>query len=408
MATDQRHLSEIFKTEYSNLVAVLCNYYGLSDLQLAEDIVSETFVRAMKTWSHKGVPDAPQAWLRKVAQNLFVEHFRRQKVFDEKIVPDIKIGLSATEPFEITTRLIEDSQLRMMFVLCDPALNKEAQVCMALRILCGFSIEEIALALLSNKEAINKKLYRAKKVIQQKKRFETELSPTEYQQRLDGVLRILYLLFNEGYYSSVNEQSIRFDICWEAMRLVLFLSRQDVFPKPATHALLALMCFHASRLEARIDGEHGDMLYDHQDKTRWNRELIAKGEQYLALASTGKVATKYHLEAAIAYWHTVENDEKWEHILQLYNRLLRVEYSPVIAMNRTYALAKANSVEEALEQAHQLNLPNNHYYYCLLAELYRMQHQLDQERMCLHKALLLARKKNEVALIKAKIAQNAT
>lgn len=164
---DNKQLSEIFKAEYSNLVAVLCHYYGLNDIQLAEDIVSETFVSAMKTWSHNGIPKAPKAWLRKVAQNKLTDHYRRNKTYQENVIPQIDLQTEAqydrNDSINITDEIIEDSQLRMIFVVCDPELNKAAQLGIALRILCGFNIEEIAKALFSNKEAINKKLYRAKK-----------------------------------------------------------------------------------------------------------------------------------------------------------------------------------------------------------------------------------------------------
>ena len=166
---DNKLLSDIFKSEYSNLIAVLSSYYGLKDLELAEDIVSDTFLRAMKTWSHKGIPEYPKAWLRKVAQNLMLEHFRRKKTFEEKITPELEARTQQIGEIEITDKIIEDSQLHMMFVLCDNELNKESQICIALRILCGFSIEEIVKALLSHKETINKKLYRAKKTIRKKK-----------------------------------------------------------------------------------------------------------------------------------------------------------------------------------------------------------------------------------------------
>jgi RNA polymerase sigma factor (sigma-70 family) len=396
-------LSEIFKSEYSNLIAVLSNFYGVSDLQLAEDIVADTFVKALKSWSHNGIPEYPKAWLRKVAQNLLIEHYRRKKIYDEKITPELGSGTEQVTRIEITEKIIEDSQLHMIFVLCDPELRNDAQLCIALRILCGFNIEEIAKALLSNKEAINKKLYRAKQVIKERKRLETNLTPEEYTKRLDNVLRVIYLLFNEGYYSSAQEENIRYDICWEAMRLSIFLSEHTLFPRQKVFALIALMCFHASRLEARTSGENGDLLYDEQDRNLWNQDLITKGKQYLKRAAIGNVLSKYHLEATIAFWHTHEADGKWERILQLYNKLLTIEYSPVIAMNRTYALAKANSVVEAITEAHKLDLKDNYHYLCLLAELYRMNGAIDQEIRYLNQALPMARKENEKQLIQRKL-----
>lgn len=400
---DNKQLSDIFKSEYSNLIAVLSKYYGLADLQLAEDIVSETFLKAMKAWSHKGIPEYPKAWLRKVAQNLLIEHFRREKVYNTKLKPELAAGSQQINEIEITDQIIEDSQLHMIFVLCDPEFNKESQLCVALRILCGFSIEEIARALLSNKETINKKIYRAKKVIKERNQIVANLTAKELTPRLDNVLRVIYLIFNEGYYSSVNEENIRQEMCWEAMRLGLFLSKQKIFPQHKIYALVALMCFHASRLDARASGEKGDLLYHQQDKSKWNKELMQKGLNYLKLSADGNHISKYHLEAAIAYWHTQEAKGKWNHILSLYNRLLTIEYSPIIAMNRTYALALANSVEEAIQEAHKLELNGNHHYYCLLAELYRMNGNAIKEAECLNVAIGLANKENERELLKGKL-----
>ncbi len=400
---DNQQLSEIFKAEYSNLIAVLSNFYGLNDLQLAEDIVSDTFLKAMKAWSHKGIPQYPKAWLRKVAQNQLNEHYRRKKIYNEKIAPELGAKAQQTEAIEITDKIIEDSQLQMIFVLCDPELKKESQLCLALRVLCGFSIEEIAKALLSNKENINKKLYRAKKAIKDKGRIEMSLTSKDYIFRLDSVLRVLYLLFNEGYYSSVNEANIRHDICWEAMRLCLFLSRQKDFPKQKIYALIALMCFHASRLNARTSGENGDLLYHEQDKKKWDKGLIEKGEKYLTFSSAGNIVSKYHIEAAIAYWHTLEDQKKWDHILQLYNKLLTIEYSPIIALNRTYALAQATSVDQAIQEAYKLDLKKNHHFFCMLAEFFRMSNKIDKEIEYLHKALEFVNKENEKKLILKKL-----
>ncbi len=399
-------LSEIFKTEYSNLIAILCHYYGVDDIQSAEDIVSDTFLQAMKSWSQKGIPDNPKAWLRKVAVNKLTDQQRRNKTFQEKVLINSKTTSTQNSIFEITEDIIEDSQLRMIFVICDPDLNKEAQIALALRILCGFNIEEIAKALLSNKESINKKLYRAKKTIKEKNQLNTSLTKDAYLKRLDIVLRVIYLLFNEGYYSSKKEENIRQDLCWEAMRLCIFLSNQTPFTQKKSYALIALMCFHASRLNARsIEGSE-DLLYNEQDKSKWDKALIEKGKKYLHDASQGKIVSKYHLEAAIAYWHTVEevNEQiKWENILQLYNKLLTLEYSPIIAMNRTYALAKANSVKEAIIEAQKLNLQENHLFYCLLAELFKMDGNRTDEKKHLQIALKFAKKENERQLINRKI-----
>ncbi len=400
---DNQKLSEIFKTEYSNLIAVLSNYYGVNDLQLAEDLVSETFVRAMRSWSHKGIPQYPRAWLRKVAQNLYLEGVRRQKTFDDRISKDLHEAHEAFDTIEITEKLIEDSQLRMIFVLCDPRLNRESQLCITLRILCGFSTEEISKALISNKESVNKKLYRAKKVLKSQLSLQDELTKEDYHERLDNVLRVIYLLFNEGYYSSTIEEEIRHDLCWEAMRLGVFLSNQQHFQVAHVQALVSLMCFHASRFKARLSSESGNLLYDEQDKSLWDQALIKKGLEYLNNASRDEQVSKYHVEATIAFWHTREDEGKWEQILMLYNKLLTIEYSPIIAMNRSYALAKAQSPHLAIEATLKLDLAGNVHYCCLMAELYKMADDSQQEVLYLNKALKLAKKENQKTLIQRKL-----
>jgi RNA polymerase sigma-70 factor (ECF subfamily) len=190
--------------------------------------------------------------------------------------------------------------------------------------------------------------------------------------RLAAVLTTLYLLFNEGYYSLSQNISLRKDLCLEAMRLTYLLTENELTKRPEVHALLALMCFHSSRFEARIGKGGESILYEEQDTSLWDKELILRGQHYLNLASTGNSISKYHLEAAIAYWHTIKTDghEKWENILQLYNQLLIIEYSPAAALNRTYAYAKTYGKPSAIIEAEKLNLAPNYLYHCLLGYLY--------------------------------------
>ena len=278
---------------------------------------------------------------------------------------------------DLSEKNITDSQLQMLFALCHPSIPRESQIGLALRILCGFGIEEIATAFLTNKETINKRLARAKEKLRAEKVKIVPiaigiLSKEEIDDRLQVVLTTLYLLFNEGYYSESHDTILREDLCAEAMRLTDLLIGNEQTDQPDVNALFSLICFHSSRFKARKN-EQGEMiLYDDQDETLWDKELIAKGTYYLQKASRGNKISKYHLEATIAYWNTQKADtkEKWENILQLYNRLLQLEYSPVAALNRTFALSKANGKQEAISEAEKLNLANNHFYFALLGELY--------------------------------------
>jgi RNA polymerase sigma-70 factor (ECF subfamily) len=292
----------------------------------------------------------------------------------------------------------------MMFAICHPAISPEAQIGLSLRILCGFGIEEIAEAFLTNRETINKRLYRAREKLREDHVGIELPSPAEIEQRLETVLTTIYLLFSEGYYSTSQNQTIRKDFCVEAMRLCYLLVENEFTNKPQVNALLSLMCFQASRLDARIN-ENGELiLYDDQDTGLWNAELISKGMYFLNHAASGNKLTKYHLEATIAYWSTQKNDtkEKWENVLQLYNRLLQVEYSPIAALNRTFALAKANGKQAAITEAEKLKLTDNHFYFTLLGELYT---GIDDKkaRQNLQKALALAKTQTDKQAIQKKI-----
>ena len=260
----------------------------------------------------------------------------------------------------------------MLFAICNPVIATEAQIGLSLRILCGFGIEEIANAFLTNKETINKRLFRAKEKLRLENIQIEFPGETEIDKRLETVLMTLYLLFNEGYYSESNDTILREDLCLEAMRLTYLLVENEQTNKPIVNALFSLMCFHSSRFEARKNENGEIILYQDQDETLWNQDLIFKGVYYLHQSSQGNTFSKYHLEANIAYWHTIKADtkEKWENILQLYNRLLQLEYSPIAALNRTYALSKANGKAQAIKEAEKLKLTGNQFYFALLGELY--------------------------------------
>jgi predicted RNA polymerase sigma factor len=274
---------------------------------------------------------------------------------------------------DLSNKNITDSQLQMLFAICHPSISTEAQIGLALRILCGFGIDEIANAFLTNKETINKRLFRAREKLRLEKVQIEFPSEAEIDRRSGTVLTTLYLLFNEGYYSESQNTILREDLCLEAMRLTYLLIENEQTNKPVVNALLSLMCFHASRFEARKNENGEIVLYQNQDETFWNDELITRGIYFLKQASQGNIISKYHLEASIAYWHTIKADtkEKWETILQLYNHLLQIQYSPIAALNRTYALSKANGKPVAIIEAEKLQLTNNHYYYTLLGELYK-------------------------------------
>ena len=370
----QELIPHLFRSEYRKIVSVLCRRFGFDQMEIAEDIASDTFLTAMQTWTYNGTPANLTAWLYNVAKNKAKNHLQRSSTFETKIMPRIVVEASLDEvnDIDLSPKGISDSQLQMMFAICHPSIAPEAQIGLSLRILCGFGIDEIAEAFLSNKETINKRLYRAKEKLRDEKIKIAFPGPSEIEGRLENVLTTIYLLFSEGYYSVSQNQTLRQDLCLEAMRLCTMLAENKSTSKPRVNALLALMYFHASRFEARINKNGELILYDDQDTSLWNTELIAKGAWYLKCAAQGTDLSKYHLEASIAWWNTQKADtwEKWENVLQLYNKLLQIEYSPVAALNRTYALSKANGKAGAIIEAEKLNLADNQFYFALLGELY--------------------------------------
>lgn len=397
--SDSELIPHLFRTEYSKIIAVLCRRFGIERIGMAEDIAGETFLTATQSWGLNGVPPNPVAWLYNVAKNKARTLLQRDHVFDRKIAAELRDRpvdadgyVQPGEEIDLSPQHINDSQLQMMFCICHPSISAEAQIGLSLRILCGFGIEEIADAFLTSKETINKRLFRAKEKLREEKIQIGLPGPSEIGERLEGVLATIYLLFNEGYYSLSQDKKVRKDLCLEAMRLCTMLVENNSIDSPSAAALLALMCFHASRFEAR-QNESGEMiLYEEQDTSLWNTDLISKGGYFLRRAASGDRLSRYHLEAGIAYWHTQGGDtkEKWENILQLYNHLLQMEYSPVAALNRTYALSRADGKEVAIAEAEKLPMEGNPFYHALLGELYC---GIDDPKAVLHfgKALALAR-----------------
>lgn len=390
---DQELLPYLFRTEYRKIIAVLCQLFGIAHIETAEDIVSDTFLSATELWSEQGLPPNPVAWLYTVAKRKTLNHIKRDALFAKKISPEIRnASQDITEmDIDLSDQSIHDSQLAMIFTVCNPGIPEESQVALALNLLCGFGAQEIADAFLTNKDVIYKRLQRAKDKLKADHIAITAPSAEAVRGRLDTVLTTLYLLFSEGYYSTSQDTILRKDLCLEAMRLTYLLASHAPTAVPPVHALLSLMCFHASRFEARADQQGEMILYEDQDTNLWDQELIARGTYYLNQGATGHVLTKYHLEAGIAYWHTHKADsrEKWEQILHLYDQLVLMEPSPIAALNRIFALAKVMGNAAAIEAAALLPLQDNHFYYALLGHLYT---PLDRTQAMVHfrRALSLA------------------
>ena len=397
-------ISNLFRSEFSKIVSVLSNLFGIDHIEIAEDIASETFLTAMETWPYNGIPKNPSAWLLEVAKNKAKNHFTRNGIFRDKIAKQLQENGIEELSIDLSDKNIADSQLQMLFAVCHPTISDKSQICLALRILCGFGIDEIADAFLTNKETVNKRIHRAKEKLRSEN-IPMEIPSNDHMvSRLDSVLRTIYLLFNEGYYSESSSTLIRKELCLEAMNLNYLLLQNSRTNTHFSNSLMSLMCFHSSRLEARLTDSGEIILYQDQDEKIWNTELVEKGFYYLQQASKWETVSKYYLEASIAYWHTVKKDskEKWESIFKLYNILLKIDYTPIADLNRIFALSKIEGNESALTEAEKLQLEDNHFYHLLLGELYKGLDE-NKEKDAFDKALQLCKTETERKFIRQKM-----
>jgi RNA polymerase sigma factor (sigma-70 family) len=387
------------------MVSVLTRTFGLEYMEIAEDIVSETFVSALDSWPYRGTPENPTAWLYTVAKNKLKNHLTRKGTLQRLLAEQWNKKAASEElQLDFSDKNIADSQLQMLFAICHPAISPEAQICLALRVLCGLGLDEIADAFLSNKETIRKRLQRAKEKLALENITIELPNEREIGDRLDTVIQAIYLLFSEGYYSESHSSIIRKELCVEALNLIYLLLSNPLTNTHTTNSLMSLMCFHASRLDARQSSDGGVVLYEDQDRNLWDKELVEKGFYYLQQASKWEVTSTYYLEASIAYWHTVDDSlpDKWNCVLRLYDVLITFDHSPVITLNRILALSKVDGVERAIVEAEKLDLSGNYLYFLLLAELYRGR-DAEKVKRFLKEALSLCKSEAGRKLIMKKI-----
>lgn len=405
-------VDHLFRHESGKMVAVLSRLLGLQNLETAHDIVQDTLLQAMQSWSYTSIPDNPAAWLHRVAKNKAIDHLRREKKFRD-ISPQYAYLLQSEWTLSPTIHQlfleneIEDSQLRMMFACCHPSIPPESQVALTLKTLCGLSGSEIARAFLTNEETINKRIYRAREKIKTEKIEPDVPGNTELPARLDMVLKSLYLLFNEGYNSSHPQNLIREDLCHESMRLCHLLIEHPLTTGPRAKALMSLMCFQSSRLQARLDANGNIILLKDQDRKLWFRPLIQRGIHYLEESSAPFEVSTYHFEAAIASLHAVAPSfEKtdWKSIHHLYEMLYQLQPNPVVAMNKAIASGYAISKQHALNELQQINGLEHHYlYFATLGELYLAFAQKEKAKEHFEKAMELTSSSSEKQLLASKI-----
>jgi RNA polymerase sigma-70 factor (ECF subfamily) len=397
------------------MVAVLTRIFGVHNLTLAEDVVQDAFCRALEVWKFSGVPENPSAWLMATAKHRALDVLRRERTA-RTFAPELgRLLESEWTLAPVVEELfgpneIQDDLLRMMFSCCHPRLPEEAQVALMLHILCGFSVEEIASAFVSSRAAVAKRITRSKKVLAGSKRLFDITAPAEFSARLPAVQRALYLLFNEGYHGASPETAVRADLCKEAMRLAATLLQHPFAQIPATYALSALMCLCTARLPSRVDASGNlSTLFD-QDRSQWDRELIAEGQRLLDRSATGSEISEYHLEAAIAAVHARApraEETDWATIVSLYDTLLTIHPSPIVALNRAIAVAQHEGPERGLEEIKAIpdreRLASYPFYFAALGQLEFGRGQPGPAREHFRAALALARNPMERRFLEQRV-----
>ena len=369
-------VDHLFRHEYGKLVAVLSRFLGLSHLEAVEDIVQETFIKAIQTWRPETIPDNPAAWLTTVAKRKAIDYIRKTNSSVDRAVQVSLSGPSSAYIEELfMDSEISDSQLRMIFACCHPELAAQDQIALTLKVVSGFSLKEIARALLTNAEKIRKRIQRAKKFLKDNELKLTIPSGNDLKLRLEKVHHVLYLIFNEGHYSSNNLEHIRRDLCMEAMRLCKLTTQHEFTQHPDNLALMALMCYHASRFDSRMDVNDNVILLKNQDRALWDQELINVGHYHFFKAfKTGPLST-YHWQAAISSEHARAakfEDTDWTSILTCYQHIHALNPTDVVLMNQVVVLMQLSKLQDAEVLFEKLDVTNCPavLFYSIGAELY--------------------------------------
>jgi RNA polymerase sigma factor (sigma-70 family) len=409
-------IDHLFRHEAGKLVSVLTRIFGSENMDLAEDVVQDSLAEAIHQWSYKGVPENPSGWLFKVAKNKALNIVNREK-YKRQYSSDVVQYLQSEWTLEpgldyiFSEEEIKDDQLRMMFTCCHPSITQDSQTALILKTLCGFSIPEIARAFLTTDDTINKRLVRARQKIREAKiPFEVphgqDLVP-----RSETVLGTIYLLFNEGYSASTGSDLIRYELCEEAIRLTEILAdNESIQHKSDVFALLALMYLNAARFKSRLDDNGNIIQMSEQDRSLWDQALIQKGFSYLAEFTASDRISIYHILAMISAYHCSAPDFEstdWRSILSLYDKLIQMDDSPLVLLNRAVVVSKVEGAENAvLELAKIENIPamqSYHLFYSTLAEFHIQLKNYSQAAVLLKKAIDLSPIEAEKELLKKKL-----
>jgi RNA polymerase sigma factor (sigma-70 family) len=407
----------LFRREAGKMVAVLTKIFGTEHLQMAEDVVQDTLLQALQVWKMKGLPDKPEAWLYRVAKNKAIDIIRRNRFSVQYDFSDSERALLESE-YTMTSvmdnywreEVIKDDLLRMMFACCHPEIPEEGRIALILKTLCGFSTAEIARSFVTSEDTISKRLYRSKEFFRERKIRPEFPGKEELKSRTQAVLRAIYLIFNEGHSSTHSESHIREELLAQAVYLCKLLSNNEYTGLPEVYAVMALMCFHAARVDSRTGSEGEIILLEQQDRSKWNKLLIDEGNAWLNRAATGDELSSYHIEAAIAYEHCTALSfaaTNWERILQYYDWLAQINPSPVVLLNRLSVIYKLHGGERALNEIitsdKKKEWEKQALYHGLLGEIYS---ETDKAvaKTSYEKAIALTQSVTEQEALKKKIA----
>lgn len=405
---EQQLTDHLFRHQYGRMVSVLTRIFGIAHLETIEDAVQDTFIQAMLTWRTE-MPENPEAWLTRAAKNRTIDLFRKLSA-EKKRLPKIEQGSAAIALNELFLDAeMSDSQLRMIFTACHPALHPKDQIAFSLKIISGFSTKEIASALLQKEDTIKKRLVRARKqIVAQGISFKIPMGAA-LPERLSRVLEVIYLIFNEGFHSNKKEILIRKDLCGEAIRLCKMLLENQFTRQPAVYALFALMCFHSARLDSKINDQNEIIDLKKQDRSRWYQPLILLGHQAMEKAMNTPNLTSYHYEAAIAAEHLKSPafaTTNWDNILQWYQQLNTLQSSPFIQLNIAIVemqQADFQSAKRILDSINPDNLEQRAYlYYGTYAEFHKQKGDKNKALQHINTALKLVRNEAEKAYLEKK------
>jgi len=388
-------ITHLFRHSYGKIVAALINKFGSHQLESIEDAVQDALLKGMQLWSYKNVPDNPTSWLLVVAKNNMLDGLRKkqsQLAYHKKQIETNPVDLSKEVHLD---GIVVDDQLRMIFACCHPKLTQESQIILTLKLVAGFSNREVTHAMLKKEEAIAKAFTRAKK------KFKEEISSIEIpieiglSSRLNIVLRIIYLVFSEGYAASSGVVAIKKDLCFEAIRLALLLVENKYCRRPNLYALLALMCFHASRFQARTDDDGMSIDLEHQDRNLWDLELIKEGQHFLTKATEGpEKPTQYLFQALVSFEHCKARNfmqTDWHQILKFYDLQMQRAYTPLVELNRLIPLYQIHGAEKTLplleEYASKPMAVKKGLYYAFHAKLLTEVERLDEATSAYEMAL---------------------